>query len=142
MRRKTVVVLDDDPIFRTLVKKILEDEGLIVHQAASPEECEALLDRVRPSLLIMDEVLADGSGADWLRKRRAEGMNMPVMLAGDLWHQDDEPPAIVKELGIELVTHKPLNPSSFRTEVMDLLATRKDDHPDDETAESEAVRIA
>ena len=57
--KKTVLVVDDDPVFSGLVSRSCASLGLDTHSAASWAEARALLERVEPNLVILDYKLPD-----------------------------------------------------------------------------------
>ncbi|MDJ0838114.1 MAG: sigma 54-interacting transcriptional regulator [Acidobacteriota bacterium] len=127
MKRKAVLVIDDDPIFRALINKILVGEGIRVLQAETAAEAEDLLGE-RPDIIIVDELLPDARGSDWIRQQRGIGNNTPFILASALWHHANVPQQIVDELNLAHVVHKPIIPSLFREELARLLGTRGEEN--------------
>lgn len=76
-----VVVVEDDAIVRDWVRLAFSDsEFRLAGQATSAIETTALLKRRRPSLLLVDYRLADGTGTDLVRELRAGGESTPVLL--------------------------------------------------------------
>jgi len=139
MKRKHVLVLDDDGVFRALVRKILEDEGLRVIQAENGVEANRVVADQAVDLIVVDEVLPDTKGTDWIRAFREAGNDQPAILATALWHRANLSPKVLEKLGIAQVLHKPVTPSLFRQDVLDLL--RGDaDHRDELTDQASGPR--
>ena len=56
-----VLVLEDDPILRSVWVDALEDEGCEVHEAAEADEAIALIARQRFDVLVLDLMLEEGT---------------------------------------------------------------------------------
>jgi DNA-binding NarL/FixJ family response regulator len=61
----TVVVVDDNPVFRAAARRLLELEGYeVIGEAANAASALAAVDQLQPEVLLLDVVLPDGSGLD------------------------------------------------------------------------------
>lgn len=54
-----ILVIDDSPLFRMLLKEILEKNGYEVYEAASVPEALDLFTRVSPDLIFKDLIMED-----------------------------------------------------------------------------------
>lgn len=83
MRR--VMVVDDDPSVRGLIKYVLTQAGYVVIEAASGEEALAVLRHITPGLLLIDVHLPRLDTATLVRALRSRGVPAVVvtMAAGD-----------------------------------------------------------
>ncbi len=91
-----ILVIEDDPAVARGLMDGLAREGFAVTWKATGTEGLAFARAQRPDLLVLDVRLPDGSGFDYCRRLRAEGLRQPVLL---LTAQRDE---IDKVLGLEL----------------------------------------
>ena len=68
-----VLVVDDHPLFREAVSRILEREGdiRVVGQVGTAQEALGAVKRLRPDLLLLDVELPDASGIDVVRRLAA-----------------------------------------------------------------------
>ena len=77
-----VLLVDDDPKFRTFMQKGLQESGLTVETAESGERAIELLEQ-RPArnfeLLLLDVMLPKSSGWDVLERLRQRGDTTPVI---------------------------------------------------------------
>ena len=71
LRGARVLVVDDDPDAREILRAILEDAGAIVSTTASAGETRAIIGRVQPDLLIADIGMPDEDGYSLIRSVRA-----------------------------------------------------------------------
>ena len=67
----TVLVVDDEPDLRLLVRMTLEGAGYRVEEASTAEEALLRVQETRPGLILLDIRLPDGEGFDVLRVLRA-----------------------------------------------------------------------
>jgi DNA-binding response OmpR family regulator len=75
---RILVVEDQRSLLRNLVRG-LGEEGYEVVAAASVTEARQALGR-KPDVLLLDVMLPDGSGFDFLRQLRSEGFGQPILV--------------------------------------------------------------
>jgi len=75
-----VLVVDDDPHFSRFTHDLLTGNDMRVVVAASKAEGLAEFERERPSCVILDIFLPDGSGVDLIRPMRAASHTMPIIM--------------------------------------------------------------
>ncbi|PYS95303.1 MAG: sigma-54-dependent Fis family transcriptional regulator, partial [Acidobacteria bacterium] len=68
----SVLVVDDEAVFRVLAEEALSSEGFEVRTAESLKKARAEFDRGAPDVVILDRRLPDGDGIDFLKALRAE----------------------------------------------------------------------
>ncbi len=71
--RPSVLLIDDERIFRVLAEEALSSEGFEVRTAATLARARAEIDRAAPDVMILDRRLPDGDGMDLLRELSAHG---------------------------------------------------------------------
>lgn len=79
MRTGHILVVDDDPKVRTLLRRCLEGEGFAVSEAADGAGLLACLDRQPVSLITLDLNLGKENGLDLARDIRKE-RNIPIIM--------------------------------------------------------------
>jgi two-component system nitrate/nitrite response regulator NarL len=76
-----ILIADDHPMIRTAIDALLRDtEFEIAGNASTGEEALRKVDELEPELLLLDVRMPGGSGMDVLRKLRAEGRTLRVIL--------------------------------------------------------------
>ena len=76
---RTILILDDDRVFRRLVVDALQKRGHRVLEAGRAVEADLLLSSEQPDLLLVDGLLPDTTGVDWIKKLRRAGRATPVL---------------------------------------------------------------
>jgi DNA-binding response OmpR family regulator len=75
-----ILLVEDDTLVGGGVRTGLEVAGFTVDWVATLEETDLALQAVASDLVVLDLVLPDGDGLAWLRKRRAAGLAVPVLV--------------------------------------------------------------
>jgi DNA-binding response OmpR family regulator len=114
-----ILIIDDEPAIVGAVRERLEREGLAVLAVGSAEAALALLDEDLPDLLLLDVGLPGVDGFELLRRLRARGLNLPVIL---LTARGDEIDRVVGlELGADDYMVKPFSVRELAARVRLLL---------------------
>ena len=80
MRPETILIVDDERLIRWSLRQELTREGFHVEEADSINSAAALLSELDPDLLILDQVLPDGTGIDLLLRLKGAGTMPPVIM--------------------------------------------------------------
>lgn len=81
MSKANVLVVDDEPDIRGLVREILEDEGYDVATAESAGDARAMVQRQRPDLVLLDIWMPGEDGISLLREWSSGGApDWPVVM--------------------------------------------------------------
>ena len=75
-----IMVVDDEPDIRSLVKDILEDEGYAVGVAQDGASARSLLRERMPDLVLLDIWMPDIDGISLLQEWVATGLKAPVVM--------------------------------------------------------------
>ena len=118
MRKRLVMVVDDEPAIVRLVRAKLQADGYAVITAARGEEALALLDDERPDLVILDLMMPGMDGFETLRKVREIGQIPVIMLTARAGDADK-----VRGLqgGADDYLTKPFNPDELSARVAAVL---------------------
>lgn len=80
-----VLVIDDQPLVRSHVRRLLERDGFIVSEAIGGMAGLAALRQARPDVVVLDMMMPDLDGVEVTRRLRAAGERVPIVLfSGDL----------------------------------------------------------
>ena len=100
-RGTSVLVVDDDPVVRLLVKVTLESAGhelFVVGEAASAEEAVELWRQLRPHVVVLDHRLSGPDGLEVARVMIGEHPGQAVILLSA--QQDETLTALASALGV------------------------------------------
>lgn len=75
-----ILIVEDNVDLAFGLQKNFEFEGYEVQHAGSLAEATAMLDRCPPHLIVLDLMLPDGDGMDFLEERRKNGDHTPVII--------------------------------------------------------------
>lgn len=117
---RTIVVVDDDPLIRTLFAAVLQQRGHSVATAADATEARALCASTHPDVVTVDMVMPRGSGLDLIRALRAQP-DAPriVAISGGVDRLRS-----AKDVGADVALGKPLSATALVDAVESLLAWR------------------
>ena len=80
MSKKQILIADDDPSIRLLLKNFLESEGYDTSEAKSGGEVLRVLPELTPDLLIMDLRMPEWDGIEVMKKLGEQNLKVPVLL--------------------------------------------------------------
>lgn len=75
----SVLVVDDDADLRHGLRELLEVHGLEVLDAGTLREADALVRLYEPAVLLIDGMLPDGNGIEWISMLRSEGSAIEII---------------------------------------------------------------
>ena len=102
-----ILLVDDEPAITDSLGYALDRAGFTTAAARTLAEADAAMADTRPALVILDLMLPDGNGLDWLRDR-AEGDRVPVIILSS--HDDPIEHIVGLELGADDYIDKPFSP--------------------------------
>ncbi|WP_233862639.1 response regulator [Paraburkholderia adhaesiva] len=118
-----ILVVDDDLELRDLLRDYLARQGMevsVLHDAGS---LERRLERERPDLIVLDLMMPGVDGLTALRKLRASGDDIPVIMLTA--RADDVDRIVGLELGADDYLGKPFNPRELLARVQAVLRRRR-----------------
>lgn len=82
MQNKSVLIVDDEPAIREMIRVALEMAGFDCLEAGTAQEAHALIVDRRPDLVLLDWMLPGTSGVELLRRLRREDLtrSLPVIM--------------------------------------------------------------
>ena len=115
---KTVLICEDDPNLRTLVRLALGD-GYRFFEAPDGPSGLALAHRIRPDLIVLDLMLPGQSGLEVLAElRRADDIAETPVIVISAWSHSD---VNAIEAGADRFVAKPFDPDELRDAALALL---------------------
>jgi two-component system phosphate regulon response regulator PhoB len=117
----TILILDDDRVFRRLVVEALQKRGHRVLEAGRARQADLLLSSEQPDLLLVDGLLPDTTGVDWIKKLRRAGRATPVLFVTSFWKSMRDFELVTNTLGATQLLRKPALPDEIADRVDSLL---------------------
>ncbi len=116
-----ILVADDDPFTRLLLRQLLEQEGYQVAEVENGEQCLAAYISHKPDMVLLDAVMPvmDGFTCCTQLQRLANGERTPVLMITGLNDQKSVDRAF--EVGATDFVNKPVHPPVLRRRVSRLL---------------------
>ena len=123
----TVLVCDDEPVLRALVRASLDGACTVV-EAADGEESLELARSVRPALIIIDMMMPGRSGLEVVGdlRRDPELAAIPVLMLTARAQATDREQALAA--GVDRFVSKPFSPSELAATVAELLGQGNGTH--------------
>jgi len=115
---KTIMIVDDEKRLVSLVESYLIQEGYRVVSANNGKEALPIASREKPDLIILDIMMPEMDGYEFMRTHRNE-MNTPIILLTA--RVDDEERVIGLELGADDYITKPFRPRELVARVRAVL---------------------
>ncbi len=75
-----ILIIDDNQEILLGLRKLLEGSNFQVHTASSLHEATEVIDAQNYDVIILDWMLPDGSGVNFLREQRARHIQTPILL--------------------------------------------------------------
>ncbi|WP_295317699.1 response regulator [Roseobacter sp.] len=82
MTHQTILVVDDDPKIRTLLRNLLEDDGFAVLEAENADEVRRIIDTETINLMTLDVHLGADNGIELAREIRQTAQMPIIMVSG------------------------------------------------------------
>ena len=76
----TIMVVEDDPGMRAVLRDVLTDEGFQVHEEPGPERVPAAVERIRPRVIVLDKEMPGSSGIELLVTLGRRYPGIPVLV--------------------------------------------------------------
>jgi two-component system phosphate regulon response regulator PhoB len=133
MKKKAILIIEDDPDIRELMKHHLERDGYGVVGAPTGEEGLRMVRKAPPSLVILDLMLPGMDGLEVLRKLRADSKTreLPTVIVSAKGEEADIVSGL--ELGADDYLTKPFSPRVLVARVRAVLRRReKPQAPEDD----------
>ena len=108
---KTILVVEDDDLTRAGFAAALSERGYCVGMARNGQEALDYLDKsAAPYLIILDMILSDVDGWQFLKRLRARAMSIPILVCTSIGIASD---AWATSLGACCCLQKPIDPEAM-----------------------------
>jgi DNA-binding response OmpR family regulator len=118
MNTKTILVVDDEPNLRSLLTGYLKQYGYRVVTARDGQEAIYAARHEKPDLIVLDVMMPEMDGLEFLRKYRKES-NVPIILLTARVEEGDR--VVGLELGADDYVTKPFSPRELTARIATVL---------------------
>jgi len=115
---KKILVVDDKPELRTLLKSYLTQEGFSVSVAGDGQQALFVARQEKPDLVLLDLMMPEMGGYDFMRLYRREAETPVIILTARLEENDK---VLGLELGADDYVTKPFSPRELTARVRAVL---------------------
>lgn len=126
---KTILLLDDDPYFRRQVAPALRERGLEVLEAPKLLAAKRFLLAGTPDAAVVDGLLPDGSGIDFIADLRAAGHRLPVVFVSAFFRDLASYKRLTQDLSVARVMYKPVVPERLVELLVELAGAEREPSP-------------
>ncbi len=134
----TVLLVDDEPAITESLAYALERQGFAAKTARTLAEADAALEEGGVDLVILDLMLPDGNGMDWLRLLRQRDERPVIILSS---HDDAVDHIVGLELGADDYVNKPFSPREVVARVRAVLRRSGAEAGPHASVEEERLRV-
>jgi two-component system OmpR family response regulator len=120
--RAHLLIVEDDPEMRDLLRKVLEKEGFLISLAGNGREAAASLSQGQFDLVVTDMLMPDNGGLELLRAIRTSQPTLPVIIITAFGDWGSYTRAL--ELGAAAFISKPLKMAELTAAIQVALAAR------------------
>jgi two-component system phosphate regulon response regulator PhoB len=120
----TILVVEDEPAIRELLKVNLTDAGYDVKEAADAESAQARLNEALPDLVLLDWMLPGQSGLAWAKQLRADTRtrDLPIIMVTARSDETDRVSGL--EAWVDDYVTKPFSPRELKARIKSVLRRR------------------
>lgn len=123
----SILLVDDDPDFRGMVRIAFQRAGYTVHEAENGNAALAVMERHAVDLVVTDIIMPEADGYEIILRLKAQQSRPPLIaVTGGSVRLRMELPGMARLLGAEAAFEKPVDLNALLAEVGRLLAARKD----------------
>ena len=127
---QTILIIDDEKRLVSLVQSYLVQEGYRVVTAYNGKEALPVAQKEKPDLIILDIMMPEMNGYDFMRVHRAESDTPIIMLTAKV---EDDDKIIGLEFGADDYVTKPFKPRELMARVRNVLRRAGKNEPKGKT---------
>ncbi len=124
-QKSTVLIVDDDPVARSILVALFAREGYELAFATNGSEVLARLPAINPDVILLDVLMPDMDGFELCRRLKTDErwQHIPIILVTALEGEEELKRGF--EAGANDFLHKPVNDVELRARVRSMLSIKK-----------------
>lgn len=119
-----ILIIDDEPVIRTIVRQILEDAGFAVIEAENGQIGARLFREQRPDLVITDMMMPVQGGMETIKELRRDFPEVKIIAISGGSPRAGSSLALAREVGAQRTLRKPFSVEELRGAIDDLLGEK------------------
>lgn len=135
---QTILIVDDEKRLVSLVQSYLAQEGYRVVTAFNGREALSVAEKESPDLIILDIMMPEMNGYDFMREHRAKRDTPIIMLTARV---EDDDKVIGLELGADDYVTKPFKPRELMARVRNVLRRAGKTEPTGKTLKASGILL-
>lgn len=137
---RKILIVDDDPRLRDLLRRYLSEQGFQVYAAENSRDMQKYWQREIFDLLVLDVMMPEEDGFAICRRLRSLKDQTPIIMLTAKAQDHDRIAGL--EMGADDYLSKPFNPRELLARIQAVLRRHKpDEHPGAPSQESEVVQF-
>lgn len=136
---RDILVIEDDNELACQIAGALKAAGYAVAHAATLQQAKVLLEGATPRLLVLDRMLPDGQGLEFLATQRQQGLDAPTLVLSALGETKDRIRGL--EVGADDYLAKPFDIQELVARVTALLRRTLRTNPADSTLTFDSIQL-
>lgn len=122
---KRILVVDDEPSIREMLKDLLESAGFECIESRDMHEAYRLIKELNPHLVLLDWMLPGGSGIELLQilMKREKAKSLPIIMLSANTREDDI--ILALNMGASDYVKKPFSPQELLARIRTLIRFAK-----------------
>ncbi|MBE6463273.1 MAG: response regulator transcription factor [Alphaproteobacteria bacterium] len=117
--QKHILVVDDDTRLRSLLQRYLREQGFLVSAAKDANDALLFLDVYKVDIMIVDVMMPNMTGIEFLKKIRKDNNQIPVILLTAMGEAQDRITGL--ETGADDYVPKPFEPKELVLRINNIL---------------------
>ena len=120
----TILVVEDDKSILNMLRDLLETAGIHVLCALDASQAQSLISQSTPDLILLDWMLPDMSGTEWVRRLKRDGKHndVPIIMLTARGEEEDKVKAL--DMGVDDYITKPFSPKELIARIKAVLRRR------------------
>jgi two-component system phosphate regulon response regulator OmpR len=137
---RKILIVDDDPRLRDLLKRYLTEQGFLVYAAENGHDMQKYWQRDIFDLLVLDVMMPEDDGFSICRRLRQQNDLTPVIMLTAKTQAHDRIAGL--EMGADDYLSKPFNPRELLARIQAILRRKRpEEHPGAPTREFESINF-
>lgn len=119
---KRILIVDDEPFVRKMIKKILSTEQYKIEEASNGLDAGLKIMRFKPALILLDLFMPETNGFETCRQIKSDPETQHIKIIILSGYDTPENREKVRKLGADVFLQKPINKQDLLDNIKNLLA--------------------